>query len=99
VETFRGGLYSGVDGAVIDMTLFAEPWGVDLSAIKIPARLWLGDADGNVPLGPARSLARAISSCELISLPAQGHYWITGNAAEVVEWIAGTLRSPATQTH
>jgi pimeloyl-ACP methyl ester carboxylesterase len=89
--SFREGLRPGMDGPKTDLRVFAAPWGVDLSAIRAPARLWIGTTDTAVPLAAARLLARSINECELEELPGEGHFWVAANYGEVLEWVAQRL--------
>ena len=91
--SFREGLRRGLDGPVLDLQLFARDWGVDLGAIRAPARLWIGTADTAVPLSAARLLARAIPACALTELRGDGHFWVAESYGEVLAWVAETLRA------
>jgi pimeloyl-ACP methyl ester carboxylesterase len=92
--SFREGLRPGMAGAVLDARLFSRAWGLDLGAVRAPARLWLGTADTAVPLEAARLLARSLPDCELTELPQAGHFWVAANHAEVLRWVA-TVRAAA----
>lgn len=85
-DTFRDGMRGGVAGCVIDMALFARPWGLDL-ARSGRARVWMGTKDGNVPARAAISLARAIDA-ELTEMKDRGHFWIAGDDHDVWAWLA-----------
>src|SRR5581483_5239709 len=61
--SFLEGLRRRVAGPVVDLQLFSRSWGIDLAAIRAPARLWIGTADTAVPLRAARLLARSIAAC------------------------------------
>jgi pimeloyl-ACP methyl ester carboxylesterase len=89
--SFREGLRSGVAEPVCDMQLFSRSWGVDLGAIRAPARAWIGAADTAVPISAARLLARSIPGCALKELPAEGHFWVAANYRAVLDWIAVTI--------
>lgn len=87
-ETFVEGLKPGVAGPVTDLALFGAPWNIDLARASVPARLWLGTADQNVPRSAARRLADRLPACELVELPGEGHLWIAQNYATVLGWIS-----------
>lgn len=89
VNTFKAGLARGVRGPSIDMRLFGGSWELDLSALDMPSRMWLGAEDCNVPLAAARRLAEDIAGLELIELHGAGHFWITRNFPDVLCWLAG----------
>lgn len=96
-DTFLEGLRPGSNGPVLDLALFSAPWQVPLRAAAMPARLWLGTADRNVPLAAARHLAAALPRCRLEILDGEGHLWVAHHYDAVLGWIAGTLeRSPKT---
>jgi pimeloyl-ACP methyl ester carboxylesterase len=63
----------GVHGPVWDCGLIARPWGVDLATIKVPAVLWQGERDGNVPAAHGRYLAGAIPNCRSTFYPDEAH--------------------------
>lgn len=89
---FAAGLAHQSSGPAIDMRLFSQPWStVPLSALS--ARVWIGLEDGNVPLGPARLLARQIQATAT-EVAGAGHYWINANWPEILDWLAAA--SPQT---
>lgn len=89
---FTEGLRPSARGAGIDMMLFGRPWNVPLSNAHMPARLWLGTADRNVPLSAARRLSERLPSCSLQELPGAGHLWIAEHYEEVLQWISETQK-------
>lgn len=91
-ETFVEGLRPGVVGPVTDLGLFGAPWGIDLGAARVPARLWIGSKDQNVPRSAARRLAERLPQCELTELESHGHLWIANNYDVVLGWIASAQR-------
>jgi pimeloyl-ACP methyl ester carboxylesterase len=95
IGSFLEGLRPGMAGPVTDMRLFAEPWPVDLAAIRAPAKLWIGADDPAVPLPAARLLARSIPGCAMTELPGEGHFWAAAHAAEVLAWVSDTLEADA----
>lgn len=94
-QTFIEGLRPGVLGPVIDLGLFGAEWDVDLGAARVPARLWLGLTDQNVPRSAARRLAGRLPSCDLVELPDEGHLWVANNYATVLGWVAEATRAGA----
>ncbi|MEZ5856538.1 MAG: hypothetical protein R3D67_17980 [Hyphomicrobiaceae bacterium] len=52
-DTFIEGLRPGVVGPITDLTLFARPWQIDLATARMPARIWLGSKDLDVPRSAA----------------------------------------------
>ena len=89
--TFREGLRPGAKGPAIDLALFAAPWNIPLPEAAMPARLWLGTADRNVPLAAARRLAEMLPACATETLPGEGHLWVAQHYDEVLAWIARAM--------
>ncbi len=89
---FTEGLRFSARGPSIDMMLFGRPWEVPLANADMPARLWLGTADRNVPLSAARRLAARLPRCVLRELPGAGHLWVAEHYDEVLQWISETER-------
>ncbi|MDX2288382.1 MAG: alpha/beta hydrolase [Hyphomicrobiaceae bacterium] len=88
-ETFSAGLASGVDGARIDMRLFARRWGVDPATITAHSCLWIGTRDRNVPQAAALRLAAQIPTCTLEQPEGAGHFWVLTAFEDVLDWLAG----------
>ena len=85
---FIEGLRATTRGPAIDLALFRAPWQLDLAAVRARGRLWIGRADRNVPIEPAKGLARDLPGCETTVLDGDGHYWISIHADQVLAWIA-----------
>ena len=88
--TFAEGLRPGASGPVIDLDIFSRPWDIDPSTIACPTQLWIGGQDRNVPIPAARKLAGAIPTCRTVAHDDHGHFWISGNFAVVLQWLAET---------
>ncbi|MGH6900701.1 MAG: alpha/beta fold hydrolase, partial [Geminicoccaceae bacterium] len=71
-EAFR----QGGQGAADELLLLTRPWTFRLEEIRVPVRLWHGDADGAVPVAMGRHLARAIPHCRAEFIPGGGHYLV-----------------------
>jgi pimeloyl-ACP methyl ester carboxylesterase len=69
-EAFR----QGGGGAADDVLLLARPWTFPSEEIRVPVRLWHGEADAIVPVGMGRYLAAAIPGCRAEFIPGAGHY-------------------------
>jgi pimeloyl-ACP methyl ester carboxylesterase len=87
-ETFIEGLRPGVSGPITDLAIFGARWDVDLAKAMVPARLWIGSKDQNVPRSAARRLAQRLPACELTELSGAGHLWIANNYDVVLGWVA-----------
>lgn len=96
-DTFEEGVKPGVGGLCTDMAIFGRSWDVDLSQSRAPARVWIGDADRNVPIEAAKGLAKKLPQCEVVILNGEGHLWVALHYADVLDWIAGHIRGTAGQ--
>jgi pimeloyl-ACP methyl ester carboxylesterase len=83
---FELGLERGTHGAVLDMKLFSREW-KPASGPMPPAKLWIGERDGNVPMGAARHLA-ADTRADMQIVPEAGHMWLATAWPLVLDWLA-----------
>jgi pimeloyl-ACP methyl ester carboxylesterase len=74
---------------VYDAVLFTRPWGFSPREIRVPIRLWHGDADNFVPLEHAEHLAALIPDSELRIRPHEGHMGNLDAAEEVLDTLLG----------
>lgn len=88
-------LRQGSSGALADFAIFGRPWDIDYSGITAPSALWIGTADGIVPVPVAIYLARKIPGCRLIALPGAAHFWIMEHTDEVLTELRAMLDGPA----
>lgn len=70
---FEEACRQGPGGPVADLALIARPWGFDLADVKVPALLWHGERDRNVPVAAGRYLAGAIPQCRATFYPDDAH--------------------------
>ncbi|MGC2191354.1 MAG: alpha/beta fold hydrolase [Candidatus Dormiibacterota bacterium] len=70
---FAEGLSHGPDGWIDDDLAFVQPWGFELSEIRVPLQLWQGQHDLMVPAGHGRWLAAQLPEAEWHFLPDSGH--------------------------
>jgi pimeloyl-ACP methyl ester carboxylesterase len=59
--------------AARDFWLFARPWQVDLAAMRVPAHVWHGSEDRNVPVAHARVIADRCPAARLHIVDGGGH--------------------------
>ena len=71
-EAFR----QGGRGPADDVLLLARPWTFRPEEIRVPVRLWHGEADAVVPVAMGRYLAAAIPGCRAEFIPGAGHYLV-----------------------
>jgi len=74
----------GPAGAALDVRLIAQPWGIDLSAMRLPTFLWHGELDRNVPVVAGRYLASAIPNCRATFYPQEAHLSLPLNHQEEI---------------
>jgi pimeloyl-ACP methyl ester carboxylesterase len=86
-----GGLRHGVDGAVQDLRIFSEPWGLPLTSIDVPAVLWQGSDDTIVPAAASYWLAEKLPNCRLDVMHGAGHYWVFDQFGLVLDAVAAAL--------
>jgi pimeloyl-ACP methyl ester carboxylesterase len=88
LDDAREALRQGTRGALQELVLFSRPWDVPLDEIRMPVRLWHGEADAQVPLAIARRLAAALPDCRASFVPGAGHLWVLDHLDEVLEALA-----------
>jgi pimeloyl-ACP methyl ester carboxylesterase len=71
-EAFR----QGGQGVADELLLLMQPWTVRLDQIRVPVRLWHGDADAMVPVAMGRYFAQAIPTCRAEFVAGGGHYMV-----------------------
>jgi pimeloyl-ACP methyl ester carboxylesterase len=74
---------------ILDIVLFARPWGFSLRDIRVPIRFWHGDADHIVPLAHGRHQAALVPDSELVVRPGEGHMGSLDAAEEILATILG----------
>ncbi|HYB26262.1 MAG TPA: alpha/beta fold hydrolase [Solirubrobacteraceae bacterium] len=67
-----------------DYLVCRRPWGFDPADMHVPVTLWHGGSDWLVPLAHARALAAVIPQCTARVAPDGGHFFYSGNLAEIV---------------
>jgi len=79
----------GGAGIAFDAASLWRPWRFPLTQIKVPAHLWLGDADNLAPAALGRLIADAIPGCEATICPGEGHAEpLTRHADEIMATMA-----------
>jgi pimeloyl-ACP methyl ester carboxylesterase len=83
------GLTPGSAGLRDDNLSAIEPWGFELSSIRVPLQLWHGKHDKFVPYSHGVWLASRLPSAEIHLDPDEGHLTLfTGAIPSVHEWLA-----------
>jgi pimeloyl-ACP methyl ester carboxylesterase len=83
---------AGLEGAIADLGIYGQPWGVDFTRITAPSRLWIGTADTIVPVNAAIALGSRIRGCEVTRLPGAGHFWIFAAMPEILAGMREQVR-------
>ncbi|MFN2590267.1 MAG: alpha/beta fold hydrolase [Actinomycetota bacterium] len=89
----------GLRAPMTDLVLFGREWGFSLRDIRVPVKVWHGDADAIVPLSHGEWMASLIPGAELVITPGGGHFAGYIVAMDVLDWIVEkwppSLRGPA----
>ena len=72
------------DGVHDDAVIYTRPWGFPLSQIRTRVDIWHGAADANFPPELARKFAARIPGARLHIVPAEGHYSLPVNHADLI---------------
>jgi pimeloyl-ACP methyl ester carboxylesterase len=64
---------AGSQGIAYDLRSFWQPWGFNLESIRVPVRLWHGDAGTLAPVELACWMAERIPDCQAAFYPGEGH--------------------------
>jgi pimeloyl-ACP methyl ester carboxylesterase len=75
-DSLREAFRSGGQGVADELLLLTRPWTFRPEEIRVPVRLWHGEADGVVPVAMGRYLANAIPDCRAEFIPGGGHYFV-----------------------
>ena len=75
----------GLRGAVDDLALLSRPWQFSPRNMRLPIRLWHGEADPIVPLDHAKHLAALVPDSRLFVLTGLGHFAGFCNSARVFD--------------
>jgi pimeloyl-ACP methyl ester carboxylesterase len=86
-EALRQDAACGVD----DLTIYSQPWTIDLKRITAPTILWQGLADSIVPPISALTLGARIVGCNVRQIPGAGHFWIYERIDEVLADIRAAI--------
>jgi pimeloyl-ACP methyl ester carboxylesterase len=88
LDDAREALRQGTRGALHELVLLSRPWDVRLGQVRMPVRLWHGEADSQVPVVIARRLAAALPDCRASFVPGAGHLWALDHLDEILAALA-----------
>ena len=82
----------GGKGMALDMQLlFARHWGFEPEDVKVPVKLWYGDADDITPPQMGRYLAERLPDAELTVYPGEAHMLVIAHWAEILRSLAASV--------
>jgi len=81
------GSRTNLSAPICDLLLFSRDWGFPLAEIRVPVRIWHGDADHMVPIAHGHWLAARIPGAVIRVRPGESHLGGLGAAAEVLDTI------------
>jgi len=85
---WRDGMRGGDQGWWDDWVAFLQPWGFDLSAIRVPVQLWHGQLDTSPPPAHGRWLADRIPGVDARFPGDDDHGTIeASSSAEAYDWL------------
>lgn len=93
IKMTREALRHGVTGGLADLEIFAQPWGVDFSAIHAPTLIWQGTDDRIVPVEAALWLGAQLPDCVVERIEGAGHFWIYDHIDTVLARLAQTVEA------
>lgn len=92
VASFHEALRTGVDGWLDDDLAFTQPWGFELSSLRVPVFVWQGSEDLMVPFAHGRWLAQHVPGAVVHLEQGQGHLSIgVGSIDRMLDELAGAL--------
>lgn len=80
----RHAMANGAGGAIDELRLYVQPWGVPLERIETSVTLWHGDRDTVVPERHAERLQALIPAARLHRCPDEGHFSLPIRRIETV---------------
>ncbi|MEP7158908.1 MAG: alpha/beta hydrolase [Chloroflexota bacterium] len=87
----RRALEHGFDGWVDDDLAFAQPWGFDVAAIRVPVQIWQGEHDRLVPWAHGQWLADHIPGARFTLAEGHGHFSLgEANRDQILDDLIGT---------
>lgn len=93
-EDLQHGCRHHMEALVLDLVLFGRPWGFALRDVRVPVRLWYGDADNIVPLAHGEHMAALLPDAALYVRPEEGHLGGLGASHEIFDALLGTRSDP-----
>ena len=89
---FSQAVLRGTDGVVADYVALAHPWGFPVEEVRVPVRMWHGDADVNVPFRHSEVLTSRVPNASLTTWTDEGHLAIIPHGHEVLDGLLSLAR-------
>jgi pimeloyl-ACP methyl ester carboxylesterase len=89
IALFTEAFQRGARGVVDDYRATSGPWGIDLTSITGPVRVYQGTADTMVPFAHGEELARRIPGADFVPWPDEGHLATITHVDEILDWLSG----------
>jgi pimeloyl-ACP methyl ester carboxylesterase len=93
LATYAEATRQGADGWIDDVLALRRPWGIDLSLVRCPVRLWHGADDEFSPVRHSRWLAAQLRNADLEVQPDAGHFSAMEVMPSMLSWAARTART------
>jgi pimeloyl-ACP methyl ester carboxylesterase len=87
VENYKEALSGSPDGWIDDVLAFCAPWGFDLTAIRVPVRLWHGEKDVFSPVAHTQWLAEQIPGALMEISPGAAHFEALVAVPDLLSWL------------
>ena len=88
LRRIREGPRPGGIGYRDDSLAGCNPWGFDVSAVRVPLQLWHGGQDRFVPFSHGMWLAARVPHAEAHLDPKGGHLTLVNQYPEIMKWLA-----------
>jgi pimeloyl-ACP methyl ester carboxylesterase len=93
LKSIAQALQQGVEGVVKEFELLSSPWGLELSKVKVPTRIWHGTGDTYVPFAMGRILHEQIENSTFREVPDGGHFMVIPLIREILSDIVSNTWS------
>lgn len=95
---FEEACRQGTSGAAADTSLISRSWKIDIAAIQVPALLWHGVRDRNVPVECGHYIAKTVPQCTPTFYPDDAHLSVPINHQQEIlsALVAAGQPKPAT---
>jgi fermentation-respiration switch protein FrsA (DUF1100 family) len=87
---FTQAFLRGARGVIDDYRAIGQPWGIDVTSVSVPVKVFQGDDDPMVPPRHSQELASRVRGAELVMWPGEGHLATITHVDEILDWLAAT---------